>query len=255
MCKVITLHNMKYEKDLEAIGLSSSEAKIYLASLALGPASAIQLAQKLGITRQSIYELLPSIMEKGLVKQVQIGTRRHFQAVNPDILRDRAHSISQKVEEIIPQLKSRQAETNAVPLVSVYENPLSMREWYTAFMDQAGKGDQMLFWATVTVWRKLDTDFYKKFVKFKDDHQVQDMIIATDSPEARQTAASMHSPNREYRFTSTGWLTNAEMWVWNNQIVYLTLKENATNMIVIESESLAAIERFNFRNAWSHLEK
>lgn len=246
---------MKFEKDLESIGLNASEAKLYLANLSLGPASAIQLAQKLGITRQSIYELLPSIMEKGLVKQVQIGTRRYFQAVNPDILRDRAQAISAKVEEIIPQLKSRQAETNAVPLVTVYENPLSMREWYTALMAQAGKGDQMLIWSTGNLWYELDAEFYGKFAEFKDTHEVQDMVIAPDTPEARQAAETLKSPRREYRFTSAWWLTNAEMWVWNNQIVYLTLKENATNMIVIESETLAAIERFNFRNAWNQLEK
>jgi sugar-specific transcriptional regulator TrmB len=246
---------MKFEKDLESIGLSSSEAKIYLTNLSLGPASAIQLAQKLGITRQSIYELLPRLMEKGLIKQVQIGTRRYFQAVNPDVLRDRAKLISEKVEEIIPQLKSRQADTNAVPLISVYENPLSMREWYTSFMEQAGKGDQMLIWSTGNLWYELDSEFYTKFAEFKNKNEVQDLVIAPNTPEARQIAQQLASPLRQYRFTSEWWLSSAEMWVWNNQIVYLTLKENATNMIVIESDALAAIERFNFRNVWSHLKR
>lgn len=244
---------MKYQTTLESIGLSKAAARLYVESLKLGPASAIQLAQKLGITRQSVYELLPALQEKGLIKQVTIQNKRLFQAVDPTILKAMAEESVKKIQEIIPNLKNIQAGISAVPLVSIYENPLAMREWYESFMVQAGRGDVMLIWSTGTLWHQLDQAFYDKFMKFKNDHQIEDRIIAPNTPEARQLAKQIAGPKREYRFDDNWWRTDAEMWIWNDQIVYLTLKENATNMIVVQSEALAAIERYNFRNAWEKL--
>lgn len=246
---------MKHINTLERIGLSKSEANLYLTNLKMGPATAIQLGQKLNLSRQMIYTLLPALQERGLVKQVMVGTRRLFQATDPSILSAIAEESVKSVKEAIPALKSLQAENNAIPLISVYENPLAMREWYETFMQQAGKGDEMLIWSTGELWYNLDQAFYEKFTQFKSKNEIRDLIIAPNTPEAHQVAQSLASHNREYRFTDSWWHTKGEMWVWNNQIVYLTLKENATNLIVIESDALAAIERFNFRNTWQQLKK
>jgi hypothetical protein len=42
----------------------------------------------------------------------------------------------------------------------------------------------------------------------------------------------------------------AEKWVWKDQVCFLTIKDNATNMIVLESHELAEIERFDFAQIW-----
>lgn len=243
----------KYSSILESIGLSKAAARLYIESLKLGPASAIQLAQKLTITRQSVYELLPQLRERGLIKQVTINNKRLFQAVDPTLLQAIAEEATQKITEIIPILKNIQANNNAVPLVSIYENPLAMREWYEQFMSTAGKGDVMLIWSSGLLWHQLDAAFYDKFTQFKDDHSIEDRVIVPNTPEGREAARHFAGPQRHYRFDSDWWRTDAEMWIWNNQIVYLTVKENATNMIVIESEALAGIERYNFRQAWEGL--
>lgn len=245
----------KYSDILESIGISKAAARLYLQCLKLGPASAIQIAQKLGITRQSVYELLPYLQEKGLIKQVTIQNKRLFQAVDPSILKAIADESQLKIQEIIPALKNLQADNSAVPLVSIYENPLAMREWYENFMGQAGKGDVMLIWSSGQLWHHLDRSFYDAFVRFKDTHEIEDRIIAPDTPEGREVAKHFAGTKRHYRFEVDWWRRDAEMWIWNDQIVYLTIKENVTNMIVVQSEALAAIERYNFRNAWEKLGK
>lgn len=244
---------MKYSAILESIGLSKAASRLYVESLKLGPASAIGLAQKLGVTRQSIYELLPLLQEQGLIKQVNISNKRLFQAVDPTILQAITEESLQRVKEVIPNLKNIQANHNAVPMVSIYGNPLAMREWYEDFMRKADKNDVMLIWSTGLSWYQLDQAFYDQFMQFKDDNRIEDRIIAPDTPEGHLIAQKLATPNRHYRFDPDWWQTNAEMWVWNDQVVYLTIKENATNMIVLQSESLAAIERYNFQKAWNQL--
>lgn len=246
---------MKYAKLLQSIGLNKNEANLYLTSLQLGPASAIQLGQKLGITRQMVYTLLPQLIEQGLMKEVTVGSRRLFQAVGPEALNDRVKSIGEQVKEAVTILKTKEAANASLPMLSVYENPISMREWYRRFMKEAKAGDQLYIWATNKTWLSADPDFLKEFLAFKKKKSIKDFIIAPYTPESIEAAKRLKvdQPHSEYRFSPTWWQTNAEKWIWNDTVSYLTINENATNMIVIESKPLAAIEYFNFQQIWGSL--
>lgn len=248
---------MKYTKILQHIGLNKNEANLYLTSLQLGPSTAIQLGQKLGITRQMVYTLLPQLIEQGLIKEITIGSKRFFQAVSPEVLNDRVRDIAQQVKEIVPILKTKEATNSSLPILSVYENPISMREWYRRFMKEAQEGDQLFIWATNKTWFSADPDFLKEFLAFKKKKKIHDYIIAPDTHESREAAKgfAVNQPHSEYRFSTSWWHTDAEKWIWNDTVSYLTINENATNMIVIESKPLAAIEYFNFQQIWQKLGK
>lgn len=246
---------MRYTKLLESIGLNKNEANLYVTSLQLGPASAIQLSQKIGVTRQMVYTLVPQLVEQGMMKEVTIGGKRLFQAVGPEVLNDRIKHLSEQVKEAVAVLKTKEAINAALPMLSVYENPISMREWYRRFMKEAQEGDQLFIWATNKTWFGVDPDFLKEFLEFKKRYKIHDYIIAPNTPESHKAAESFKKdqPFSEYRYADSWWHTDAEKWIWNDTVSYLTINENATNMIVIESKPLVAIEYFNFQQIWGSL--
>lgn len=237
---------------LESIGLHKNQARLYVVSLQLGPASAIQLGQKINDTRQMVYLLLPGLIEKGLMKKIPLGNRDYYQAVAPDILIDIATQNRQKMLQVVPILKSQTSLQKAIPLITVYENPLAMREWYKKYMKEAKKGDEILIWSTgnVEYWYGLDKEFYDKYLIFNDTNGIDTFLIMPDTKEAlkhQQVVGKSHTKYKKFKFA---WKANAEKWVWKNQVCFLTIRENATNMIVIESKDLAEIERFDFWTLW-----
>ena len=236
---------------LHSVGLTPSEADLYLISLELGSASAIQLGQKAGITRQRVYAILPSLKEKGLIKEVSVGRRQYYQAVNPDALADLAEQSVRRIRAAIPDLKARQAGNAPIPLVTVYDNSLSMREWYRQCMRLSKKDDQMLIWSAGINWYDLDPDFYASFTAFKAKKGVHDYILTGDTPEAHSLEATIGTPTKEFRYLPDWQHTECEMWIWHDQMVYLTIKEHATSLIVVESPLLAALERDKFWKAWN----
>lgn len=238
---------------LKNIGLNENEANLYLASLSLGPATAIQLAKKVGVTRQMIYILLPYLMQKGLLQSTRVGSKHLYEASDPETLKDIAEKSLADIEKLVPILKSEQATNSAVPLITVYENPLAMRKWYRKMFREAKKGDEMLIWSATTRWLSMDESFYQEYILKKKQLGITDRLIAPDTKEAKEYMAKMSVINGEWRFDSRHWGQNAELWIWKNEICYGTLRENATNLIVIESADLAAIERYNFENAWERL--
>ena len=243
-----------YIKQLEQIGLSESEASIYIASLELGPSSIIKIGQKAELTRQMVYTLMPSLAEKGLIKEVVNGAKRHFEAISPDILADRVEKISGQINELIPALKSRQATNAAVPLITVYENPASMRDWYRHFMVEAKSGDDFLVWESGS-WYELDREFYQNFIDFKKIKKIKNLVIAPDNDKGRRMREELAGPESiiKMRLMADHWNAKSSKWIWNDEICYLTVRENATNMIVIKSADLAAIERFDFYKIWDQL--
>jgi len=71
------------EKDLQQIGLSEKEAKVYLASLELGPSTAQTIAAKATVNRPTTYVMIESLIKRGLMSSFQKGKKRFFVAGKP----------------------------------------------------------------------------------------------------------------------------------------------------------------------------
>src|SRR5438552_18401138 len=74
---------MSLQSELQAIGLSSHEAQIYLALLRHGSLSASNVITGTSIPRSTVYPTLNSLLDRGLV-QAEAGYGGRFSAVPPD---------------------------------------------------------------------------------------------------------------------------------------------------------------------------
>ena len=70
---------------LESVGLTKSEAKVYLALLELGSSSKGPIVKRSGVASSKVYELLDKLIAKGLVSivvkanvDVEVDDERHF---------------------------------------------------------------------------------------------------------------------------------------------------------------------------------
>ena len=99
------------EQTLEKLGLNKNEAKVYLALLLKGEASASELVKAVGVHRNIVYDNIEKLMEKGLVSYVTDGKKR-FIAQEPnaiiEFLETKKDSINKEMElakSIIPDIK------------------------------------------------------------------------------------------------------------------------------------------------------
>lgn len=116
------------KKFLQDIGLNEKEVIIYLELLRVDKSSVLDLAKKTGILRTSIYSIIDSLKEKGLVIETEVGKKINFQAEPPERIfafiesqRLKVEEQSQLAVEFIPQLKSLSRQTGEKPIVKVYE--------------------------------------------------------------------------------------------------------------------------------------
>jgi HTH-type transcriptional regulator, sugar sensing transcriptional regulator len=109
------------EEVLESLGLNKREIKVYLTLLGLGELSVIEISRKTKIGRTYTYEVLESLIAKGLVSFVIENKTKKFKAAEPEKI---IHPLKEKEAafmEILPDLKKMsQLSKTKEPSVEVF---------------------------------------------------------------------------------------------------------------------------------------
>ncbi len=119
---------MDTESMLQEMGLSKSEAKVYLALLDLGASLAGDITKEAKINRSNCYDALERLIEKGLVSYIIKSNRKYFQAETPqklvELLKEEQEKIKSKqqtLQEALPQLFEKREISHEKPEATVYK--------------------------------------------------------------------------------------------------------------------------------------
>ena len=99
---------------LQKLGLSEKEAKVYLAILELGRATAGKIIQKSRLPRPTVYLILNSLAEKGIIESSQKGKIMQFVAKPPYQLEIFLSKQENMIKEQREELKKILPELNAI---------------------------------------------------------------------------------------------------------------------------------------------
>ncbi|MEK7632871.1 MAG: helix-turn-helix domain-containing protein [Patescibacteria group bacterium] len=72
-------------KSLENIGFTKNEAGVYVALLELGRGTVAKIAERAGINRTTGYNLLSTLVQRGMVSSSGKGARQEYVAESPDL--------------------------------------------------------------------------------------------------------------------------------------------------------------------------
>lgn len=174
---------MNLSKELEKIGLSDKEAKVYLAALELGQDTVQNIAKKAGVNRATTYVVLKSLIGRGLCSSLTQGKKTMFAASNPKVLEGLFEVQKKELEErqkffqsILSELElinNRQAEK---PVVKFFEGKQGLVNCFVEFTKTGAKGDDDYFRIAFSKDRldRLFTDEErKKFISLRVQHQAK----------------------------------------------------------------------------------
>lgn len=158
-----------FEKELEKIGLSDKESKVYLAAVEIGSAPVQLIAQKAGVNRATTYVMIESLTERGLMGSYQKGKKRFFVAESPEnilaLLKTEREKVAQKEENfrrILGDLKALAAAGKEQPRVTFFEGTAGIERLRESILESRAK--------VVEEFAPLD-EAYKYFPPGEDDHR------------------------------------------------------------------------------------
>lgn len=125
-------------KELQDIGLSEKEARVYLALLELGQNTAEKLAKHAKVNRSTTYVQLESLMKMGLVSTHEEGKKTVFAPESPQLLqrfitmqKDRIEARERDLANLLPALMQQYESAGERPVVRFFpgkDGILSVRE-------------------------------------------------------------------------------------------------------------------------------
>lgn len=149
---------------LEDIGLTKGEIKVYLALLELGSSTAGAVLNKANIQNSVFHFCVNRLMEKGLVSYVRKGKVRIYKAVDPDNLLIYITDKKREIEELLPELKSRQRISKEKQQVELFEGIRGIVTLLNILIENVKNGDDFLFFSADANEKNKEIQlFYKKY--------------------------------------------------------------------------------------------
>src|ERR671918_1843293 len=140
-------------EQLTQLGLTSYEAKAYLALMRRGSSTAAQVSRLAGVPRQRIYDVLASLVEKGLASS-KPGRVVKYSATAPELALERLvsdhrqqleeleRSATAMIEELTPAFEAGQAQTDPLEYIEVLRDRRAVNERFDEL--QAGIKKEIL---------------------------------------------------------------------------------------------------------------
>ncbi len=245
-------------KELQQFGLSENEAKVYLASLQIGKATADEISKHAGVKRPTTYVQIESLMQKGLMSSVDEGKKTFFSAESPEYLKRivstqklETERKEQELEKLLPELKQVFEHAGVRPKVRFFEGKEGLitireemlktkeKEWFVIYSHDALSG----------VFSDNERDLYSKKRIAKN---IYSKIIYTRKEgkfahESRQLTDRRYFPQEKLNLSS-------DVVIFDNNIVLMALKEKLFG-VIIESEEITKSIKSIFNLIWSIGEK
>lgn len=241
------------EDILSKFGLSTKEAKIYIALLELGATPVSDLAKKAGIKRSTTYVLLGSLMNRGLVSITDRNSVRLYNPAPPERLVHYLEEASRKYSQLIgvaksilPELKSVYTGVGPKPKVQFFEGYEGIE---TAYEDTLSATEEIRAYASINNMHAALPHYFPEYYKRRAAKNIKIRAIFPDTPESRERMKYNEIEKRDALLVpSTEYSLSPEINIYDNKIVFMSLVEKFS--LFIESKELADAFKKAFELSW-----
>ena len=218
--------------DLQKIGLTDGEIKVYKALLKLGESTKTTLAKESKVSPSNIYDITNRLLEKGMISKVEKNGVSNFSPANPkhilDYLEEKKKEIDKEkdyVSSILPLLLSKFNSTEEKVNVEVFSGWNGMKTVFEDMAEECAKGDKhFVFGASKGKNEEQVDNFFFQKTRTWSDKGVKTYIIFNKELRDHKRSNFLKKYNYEIRFIDQ--LTPAEVHVYKNRSLIIILTDS-----------------------------
>lgn len=247
---------MDIATDLTHLGLSTPQAKVYLACLQLGRASVVQIARTGGLKRPTVYLLLDSLQQLGLITTTKQFKKTLYLAESPTKLVAHTEQQHRLATSLLPSLQALHNIDPEKPNITIEEGIEGVRKVYTMIFDYLRvhpTEELLIFGALKDAKEHFETEVLDYFYSIIKQTQNPIRELGNHDIETRRyvRVATDVNPNYTIRYIqpADGAFIKTDNMLFGNTIVLFSVKEKIF-ATVIESKNLTDSYRAMFNMAW-----
>ncbi|MDP2668258.1 MAG: helix-turn-helix domain-containing protein [bacterium] len=244
------------EEMLKKIGLSEGEAIAYSYILENGESSVGGMLKKVPLKRGNLYNVLRSLVFKGLVEEFEKNKVVQFRLKHPSAIKNYLEKseaeIKQKenlAEEMIPTLISKFNLNYQKPTVRYFEGLTGIQE---VLEDSLNSKGEIYSYADLESVEKYISKINKVYVKKREALSIKKKGIVLDTPFAREFLkdyAPAITETKLVKYEARPYQT--VMQIYDGKISYITLGDKLLIGVIVEDAHIYEMHKYMFEYLWS----
>ncbi|NQU99458.1 MAG: hypothetical protein HQ538_01860 [Parcubacteria group bacterium] len=241
---------MELYQQLKQLGLEEKQARVYLASLELGPDTVLNIAYKSDIKRPTTYVILEELIKKGLIAITPKKKTTLYTAENPKKILTQIKQREKIFKKISPLLQALNNQKASKPKVMFYEGKEGVRRAY----DDIYKVKEIWFFASIKKIQNELNDVLEKFDKTIASKQIKSLIC--NQPEDIEYSKKMIKlKNYETKILPKKYKSfSIDCAIYENKIAIFSYFKKELMAIVIENQGIADSFKTIHQLAWESAE-
>ena len=239
-----------YEQQLEGLGLTSGEIKVYLALLKLGETTTGKIIKESELSSGKIYEILDKLINKGLVAFIIKEKTKYFSATNPNKLLEYANNLKKEIEKkekaveaIIPDLTKMHDFVKKAYSTTIYNGIEGIKTAMFDSLSELTEQDEILSIGTSFERDKIIANMWKQFERIRVNKKVTSKYLVTDKDSIKIFKKQKYTKAKMLNIAKTTPITIMKDYVfihnWENN-----------SIIKIQSESISNSFKEFFNSLW-----
>lgn len=227
------------------LGFGEKEAKIYMALLSLGKGTVSEITRKAGLNRTTGYDLLNTLVQKGLASVTGKEPKQEYLAESPDKILDQKNEELRAAKSLVPQLKSIHTVAGR-PKVRFYEGKQGLIDVYE---DTLTSSETIRAYATVDDMHRALPGYFPKYYKRRADKGIHIRAIIPATPIGKDRATKDKSEARDSALVPADeYYFSPEINIYDNKVMIASWREQLG--IIIESAEIADAMKKIYELAW-----
>ncbi len=225
---------------LQKLGIEEQEVKTYLALLDLGESTATKLAERTGLGRVHMYQIVNRLIERGLASYIVKNNVKYFSASDPETFLKDIQQKEQDLQKILPELKARQKKLIPETKVEIYRG----REGINTILKMIirdNKPYHILGGAqeACSIFKLENTIFVKR----------AERLNLTGKILARKKDDFFIGNNEDYRFIPEPLISSTTQIIWGEKTAIFVWSE-PYYAILIDNEEITQSNLATFNYLW-----
>jgi len=242
------------ELELEQLGLTKIESRVYGALISLGSTTTGPLVKKTELHRATVYDALKRLMEKGLVTFIIKEKTKYFRVVNPehflDLIQEKKLEIENKektARKIIEKLNQIKEQAKIKESASIFQGKRGVK---TIFEDILNYKEYLAF-ASGGKFKEVLGIYFDQFQIKKRQKKIKSLILIDEALKGSDYVKSIRG---EIRFLPKEYNYPTATFIYENKVAFFVFTEYPTAFL-IESKEVAESYRSYFELLWKLAKK
>lgn len=240
-------------KILTDIGLSENEAGIYITNLSLGPSTILAISRASGIKRTTVYTIIESLKQKGLISIETKGFKQLFVAENPEKLASVLETKKKDLVKLMPEFSALYNLKGGESVMKYYEGLAGIKNVYESLLKEVQPHDDYLVISHQEEWYDLDRKYFQNFIERRSKLPVKTRMLLQDSPIARKFKERELNYNFEVKILPKNTKLVTNLVIIPKKVVIHQLIP-PVSAIVIENRSTIQMHQQLFEIIWESIE-